>query len=102
MLSAVASAICAALGGYFLVRMKTNSFFVVFGFLFGLAIFLTILFGAHVIFLGFVDKSNLQRETELIISFGQWFLVPIRWVGWILGLGVLMSVLGVWIGWRRG
>ena len=102
MISTLASVLLAFLGAYLIARMKPHLLVAVLGSFAGLLIFLMIFFGSHIIFLSLLYSPNPEIETQLVIRFGRLFLVPVGWMPWIVGLGVVMSGLGGWAGWVSG
>ena len=101
MLTVATSVGVGFLGAYFIARSKHHGLVAVLGLLVGLALFLMIFFGTHIIFLGISQSLNAEAETRSIVSFGRFILPPLEWVPWIMGLGVLIVVLGSAIGGAR-
>ena len=102
MISILLSVLLAFLGAYLIARIKPHLAVAVLGSFAGLFIFLAIFFGSHIIFLSLVYSPNPEAETLSVIRYGRLFLTPLRWVPWIIGLGVVISGLGGWAGWARG
>ena len=40
-------------------------------------------------------------ETRSILGLGRFILVPMEWVPWIVGLGVLIAGVGTGMGWTK-
>ena len=101
MLTIAASVGVGFLGAYFIARSKPHGLVAVLGLLVGLALFLMIFFGTHIIFLGISQSLDAEAETRSIVSFGRFILIPLEWVPWIMGLGVLIAGFGSAAGWAR-
>jgi len=101
MLTTAASLVVGFLGAYFISRSKPHWLFAILGLLAGLAFFLLIFLGTHIIYLGVLHSLDAAAETQSIVSFGRFILVPLEWVPWIIGFGVLTAVFGSAMGWTR-
>ena len=101
MLTIAASVVVGFFGAYFIARSKPHWLVAVLGLLAGLAFFLLICFGTHIIFLGMLQSFDAEAETRSIVSFGRFILIPLEWAPWIMGLGVIIASLASAIGWTR-
>lgn len=99
MLTIAASVIAGFFAGYFIARSKRHWLLVVLGVFSSLALFLLIFFGTHIIFLGILQSMGAPVETRSILGLGRFILVPMEWVPWIAGLGVLVAGFGSGMGW---
>ena len=101
MLTIAASVIVGFFAAYFIARSKRHWLLVVLGVFSSLALFLLIFFGTHIIFLGILQSMGAAVETRSILGLGKFILVPMEWVPWISGLGVLIAGVGTGMGWAN-
>ena len=99
MLTIAASVIVGFFTAYFIARSKRHWLLVVLGVFSSLTLFLLIFFGTHIIFLGSLQSMGPAAETRSILGLGRFILVPMEWVPWIAGSGVLIAGVGTGMGW---
>ena len=101
MLTIAASVIVGFFVAYFIARSKRHWLLVVLGVFSSFVLFLLIFFGTHIIFLGILQSMGAAVETRSILGLGRFILVPMEWVPWISGLGVLVAGFGSGMGWIK-
>ena len=101
MLTIAASVIVGVFAAYFIARSKRHWLLVVLGGFSSLTLFLLIFFGTHIIFLSILQSMDATVETRSILGLGRFILVPMEWVPWIAGSGVLIAGVGTGMGWTK-